>query len=87
MSVLNEVHVEGLVCLFHSDSHILIDQETNRGGSFLHSPTLMFLLKERYNLRILRTDVTQFPMSQNTRTTCENDVLRNKGRLPTLALL
>ena len=85
MSVLNEVHVEGLVCLFHSDSHILIDQETNRGGSFLHSPTLMFLLKERYNVRILKTDVTQFPMSQNT--SCDNGVLRNKGRLPTLALL
>ena len=34
VSVLNEV--EWLVCLFHSDSHIIIDQETNRGGHLLN---------------------------------------------------
>ena len=34
VSVLNEV--EWLVCLFHSASHIIIDQETNRGGHLLN---------------------------------------------------
>ena len=34
LSVLNEV--EWLVCLFHSDSYIIIDQETNRGGHLLN---------------------------------------------------
>ena len=34
VSALNEV--ECLVCLFHSDSHIIIDQETNRGGHLLN---------------------------------------------------
>ena len=33
VSVLNEVG--WLVCLFHSDSHIIIDQETNRGAHLL----------------------------------------------------
>ena len=34
VSVLNEV--EWLVCLFHSNPHILIDQETNKGGHWLN---------------------------------------------------
>ena len=32
VSVLNEI--KWLVCLFHSDSHILVDQGTNRGGYY-----------------------------------------------------